>query len=173
MPDWISELALMKDDRSSCGTRHDLYSKHERSITTALCAAAVAHWSCSEGNAWRLLGVMEIIKWLIDRVCPRSKQATSTNSNSWLTLLVTEKREQNSSTDIRFSQFNSCSTHSCFCQFVPEGLLNKGLCCVTFCREGQIVSLCWCTRSIYWQQDFKHLIPWHVKKNQLCVRLKP
>lgn len=43
MPDWISELALMKDDRFLCGTRHDLYSKHKRNITTALCAAALPH----------------------------------------------------------------------------------------------------------------------------------
>lgn len=43
MPDWISELALMKDDRFLRGTRHDLYSKHERSITAALCTAAVPH----------------------------------------------------------------------------------------------------------------------------------
>lgn len=43
MPDWISELALMKDDRFLCGTRHDLYSEHERNITVALCAAAVPH----------------------------------------------------------------------------------------------------------------------------------
>lgn len=43
MPDWISVLALMKDDRFFCGTRHDLHSKHERNITSALCAAVVPH----------------------------------------------------------------------------------------------------------------------------------
>lgn len=76
--------ALMKDDRFLCGTRHDLYSKHKRNITAALCTAAVPHWSCSEGNAWHLLGIMEIIKWLMDRMCPRSRGSKKGEVEKWL-----------------------------------------------------------------------------------------
>lgn len=62
MPDWISERALMKDDRLLCENRRDLPSKHERNISTAFCAAVAPHRSRSEGRTRRLLGEMEIIK---------------------------------------------------------------------------------------------------------------
>lgn len=38
----------MKDDRFLRGTRHDLYSKHERNITTAPCTASPLIMFCGK-----------------------------------------------------------------------------------------------------------------------------